>query len=228
MIPLSAILMLADASWLKLLFVVVFFLIWLFNNLVGDQAKARKAKGGMQAGKPRPPRIPEGGETPAHQQLTGEIEEFLKRANRKRQEKQEKGKRRAVVNVEKPKSPPVKKPVSRLSPSEPDGLQSPAEAVAAMAESVKQHLDTSDFAARASQLADADISKDDAERAAHLKEVFDHQVGRLADTSTTKPTSTSTAAPQGAAITPLAALLANPQNLKQAIVLREILDRPKF
>lgn len=226
--PLNDILILADAGWLKLLFVVVFFLIWLFNNLVGDQAKGRKARGGARPGQPRPPQVPAGEQPPAQQQLVGEIEEFLQRAKRKRQEKQERTKRRQAVRVEKPQSPPERKPPRRLVAAESDLPDTPAEAVAAMSASVQQHLDTSDFASRASHLGDEDIAKDDAERAAHLQEVFGHQVGRLADTS--KPTATAppSAAPQGAAVTPLAALLANPQSLKQAIVLREILERPPF
>jgi hypothetical protein len=220
--------MLADAGWIKLVFVVVFFLIWIFNNLIGDQAKARKARGAGRAAQPRPPQVPEGDRPPAKQQLVGEIEEFLQRANRKRREKQEKSNRKQAVKGEKSAPPPVKKPVRRLAQLSSDNQESPAESAVALSESVRQHLDTSNFAARASSLNDDDIARNDAVRAAHLKEVFGHQLGRLSDTSTPGAAADPPAPPAGAAITPLAALLANPQSLKQAIVLQEILNRREF
>jgi hypothetical protein len=61
-----------------------------------------------------------------------------------------------------------------------------------------------------------------------MKEIFGHQLGRLADTSTPGAGTNQATAPEGAAITPLAALLANPQSLKQAIVLQEVLNRREF
>jgi hypothetical protein len=215
----------ADAGWLKLVFVVVFFLIWLFNNLVGDQAKARKAKAAGRPAQPQPPQIPDGDRPPEQQQLAGEIEEFLKRASQKRQDR---SKRKQSAKVAKPTPPPVKKPTRRLVSTQDNEPQTQTQAAFTVADSVRQHLDTSDFIVRASGLADEDIAKDDAERAAHMKEVFGHQVGRLADTSGPKAAAAQPMAPAGAAITPLAALLANPQSLKQAIVLQEILNRREF
>lgn len=212
----------ADAGLIKLIFVAVFFVIWIINNLIGEKAKARKAKPLVRPAAPLNPDAPPAERAPPQPQLVTEIEEFLKRANRKRQEK---AKRKQPTKVAKSAPPPVQKPPRRLVPSqfeEPSALT--PDAVVTVAESVRQHLDTSDFSARASQLADADIARDDAERAAHLKQVFDHQVGRLADTSAQQA---SPATKEPAAAASLAALLANPQSLKQAIVLQEILNRPE-
>lgn len=216
----------AALEWVKFVFLIVFFLVWIFNNLLGDKAKAKaRPQQRPQVPPPRPDAAQ--AERPAgQQQLVGEIEEFLQRANQKRQEKVRRKQPAKAAAKPAPPSPP--KPARRLTQESHDFEVTTGQSVA---EHVQKHLDTSRFGDRAEHLVD-DIAKGDVVREAHRKQVFEHQLGRLADTSTraaqpAPPPVVLTAAEAEAAAVPLAALLANPQSLKQAIVLNEVLARPE-
>lgn len=220
----------AGLEWLKFVFVIVFFLVWIFNNLLSDKAKAK----GKPLQRPQvPPPRPDAGEAGAgggQPQLAGEIEEFLKRANQKRQEKVRR--KQPAKAAAKPAPPTPPKPARRLVQESSQGQDFEVSTGKSVAEHVQKHLDTRGFTERAEHLMDEDIRKADAEREAHRKQVFEHKVGRLADTSTAEaapagPTAATTATIDAAAAMPLAALLANPQGLKQAIVLNEVLSRPE-
>lgn len=217
--------------WLKFIFVVVFLLIWVFNNLLSNKKPAARPQPRGPAPPPQPG-LP--AERPAGpQQLAGEIEEFLERATQKRQEKSRRKPAKTVVTAAAPVPPP--KPARRLvqSTSENQGFEvTTGEAVA---EHVRKHLDNRQFTERAEHLTD-DITKSDTQREAHHKQVFEHKLGRLADTSTSQhaqDASDSAASQQAthdasaAAATPIASMLANPESLRQAIVLNEILMRPE-
>lgn len=220
--------LIADFGWLKAIVLLVFFIIWIFNNLIGDKAKAKARPQRQQLPQPNGP---EGKGAGGQKQLAGEIEDFLKRAGAKRQERaRRKQPTKAVVN---PAPTPPPKPVRRLVPSAAEPQNLDVATGRSVADHVQKHLDTRQFAERASHLGDEDIAKNDAERDAHRKQVFDHKLGRLADTSTGITDSAETSLtdaptqPEPAAAVPLATLLSNPQNLKNAIVLNEILSRPE-
>lgn len=217
----------AAEDWLKVIGVLVFIVIWLFNHFVGNSAKAKPQQRQQPMARPQGDAKP-----PAEQpQLVGEIEEFLKRANQKRQDRTRK---KPAAKVVKPAPAPAA-PTRRLVQSSADQQGFEVNVGGSVAEHVQKHLDTREFSNRAEHLID-DIKKGDVERETHLKQVFDHKLGRLADTSNTRSdqqivkdtaTQVATDAAAIAAATPIASMLANPESLKQAVVLNEILSRPE-
>jgi hypothetical protein len=122
------------------------------------------------------------------------------------------------------KSEPANQPRRPVTP--------PREPVAkreSVAEHVRQHIDsgTRALAQQSSQLGQR-IVKDDANFDIQLKAKFDHEVGTLAskervtDTPSQSPVNTDTTSP--AAL--LAAALASPVGVQQAVLMNEVLRRP--
>jgi hypothetical protein len=101
-------------------------------------------------------------------------------------------------------------------------------------------ISTADFERRTERLGDRVEQADDAMEA-RLHAVFDHGLGDLSSRPATVATAEYTPAPEEtptpgdadaaaalAAATSLAARLRSPQGLREAIVLREILERPEY
>lgn len=101
-------------------------------------------------------------------------------------------------------------------------------------------INTSDFDERAEELGDR-VERSDDMMQAHLHGVFDHRVGSLSQTPASVATSNVTPAPEessgtqatgdataptGRVASDLFARLRSPQGMRDAIVLREILERP--
>jgi hypothetical protein len=222
-------LLIADAGWIKLIFVAVVFIIWIFNNLMGDKAKAKPRPMQRPMPPPKPTEgVPEAGRQAGQQPLVGEIEEFLQRANRKREEKARRKQGSKAPKVAKP-APVARQPARRLVDGGSESQQFEVTTGRSVAEHVQQHLNTSQFAERAAHMVDDDIAKNDAEREAHRRQVFDHKLGTLSDTSTgaAKAATEATAAARDIGAIPIGNLLANPDSLRQAIILNEILTRPE-
>lgn len=226
----SQFMILADiADWARLIVIGVFIVIWLFNHFLGGKANAKPPQRQQPAMRPQagaakpPPDQP--------QPLAGEIEEFLKRANQKRQDRTRK--KPPVKVAAKPIITSV--PARRLVQTSTDKQDFEISVSNSVSEHVQKHLDTHEFSDRAEHLVD-DIKKGDVDRATHLKQVFDHKLGRLADTSNTRSdqqikldtaSQVATDAATIAAATPIASMLANPESLRQAIILNELLTRPE-
>lgn len=220
----------ADPSWVKIAIFIVCAIIWVVKHLI-DNAKAVPAKNVLKP-RPLPPSDVLKPEPVASQQkLAGEIEQFLARANQKRREKGQR-KQQARPAVKKPPAPTPKSARRLVEVSRPDrGFEvSSSESIPVL----EQALSTQQFSERAAHMVD-DIARGDAAREAHRKQVFDHKLGNLADTSAAQGALTAadiaaqqaTAAAANAAATPIAAMLANPESLKQAFVLNEILSLPE-
>ena len=104
--------------------------------------------------------------------------------------------------------------------------------VESVAESVEKHISTREFSTRAEHLTD-DISRQDELRERHLREAFNRKVGSLGGSSgaqdQTPASDTQTAVVRGdvteAAV--IARALADPQNIRQAVILSEIMTRPE-
>jgi hypothetical protein len=223
------IVLVAAIEWVKFILVIVFVLIWIFNNFLGEKVKAKPRPLQRPQVPPPQPDVPAADPPAGQQQLVGEIEEFLKRATQKRQEKTRRKQPTKVVVKSAP--PATSKPARRLVQTSTEDQGFEVNVGGSVAEHVQQHLDTREFTTRAEHLVD-DMAKGDVDREAHRKQVFEHKLGRLADTSTSAPESAAAAAEASkpdltAVASPLAAILANPQNLKQAIALNEILSRPE-
>lgn len=206
-------LLLADAETIKIILAIVAGLIWLVQHYISSNAKgqARRPPAKPEA-RPRPPAAPAG-----KPQMPGDVNEFLRRAAEKRAA-EKRAAQRPMAN--EPAQPPRRLVTTKLDA--PPGEVVEAQAVdesrsmTRIGSYVEQHLGTREEAA--AQFTDVD--KSEAMFQAHLQQTFQHHVGQL-DSQASDP---ATAAP--AADSPLAALLADPANVRQAIVLNEILQRP--
>ncbi|HUY92200.1 MAG TPA: hypothetical protein VMV10_25900 [Pirellulales bacterium] len=203
-----------DQSTLRILGVIVVALIYVFNHFVGS-AKAQQRRPPRADPRLRPP-------APGKQEVNDEVAEFLRRT----------AERSTKRPPEPQMAPQAPRPlVERRTLSAPlwgdlvevEAIDEPPTG-AGVASSVQQHLNNREFAERARQLG----SVDQEERAfeAQVHQAFDHQVGHLAmRAEEPAPGAAPPAAPAISSQT-LAALLADPQNLRGAIVLNEILQRP--
>jgi len=235
----------AVEDWLQFLVPLVFFIIYAVNQLLSGN------KNKQQPPAPRnPPRRKPEVERPLRSepamappnkqarggqaQLNAEIEQFLKRAEQRRSE----GACREEV-AQRPPEPPQRRPPA---PEPPQRGQAPLESTSrvdpearrdfsGVATSVEQHLGNRGFGQRAEHLAD-DIVRADQKMEEHLQKAFGHRVGTLGEptpgrlTPATDVAATVTIDQSGAALA-IAEMLANPQRIRQAIVLREVLDRPE-
>jgi hypothetical protein len=215
---------------------IVFFVIYALNQLLsakGNQPPARNAQR----------RAPERGERPLEpaagppkpqadpaSQLNAEIEQFLKRATQRRGERpmRERAARAATATPKAPPKPP--REAARQAPI--DVVPIERRDFDAVAASVEKHLANRGFSERAEHLAD-EVARADEQMEQHLQQAFGHRVGTLAaeaavagatPVTDVQPT-VKTDAPSAAAS--LAAVLASPQGMRQAIVLGEILARPE-
>ncbi len=101
---------------------------------------------------------------------------------------------------------------------------------------VREHIDTGDFDRRAAELGD-EVAGADEQIGERLHETFDHDVGRLAGRpgeSAVAPRLGRAGEPEdrmaelpSAAAAGLAAMFSNAQNIRQAIIVNEILTRPE-
>ena len=78
------------------------------------------------------------------------------------------------------------------------------------------------FVAKAAHLGE-DIDQTDERLQKHLKEVFDHQLGNFADS----PDAPLNRERDLVTINEITSMLRNPSNFRQAIIMKEILERPK-
>jgi hypothetical protein len=156
-----------------------------------------------------------------------EIEEFLKRAAAMRAQQ-------AQQRTQRPPQRP--QPVTTPVVYVPDVLDAEileAEEVTGddVAADVLRHLDTSSFQNRAQQFASDVRSADDAIEA-HLHSAFEHRLGALGASTSAAEDSTLDSeenAAKAAATTDgldIAALLRSPQNIRNAIILSEVLNPP--
>lgn len=212
---------------------IIFLIIWVISQVVGEQGKRAKPVKGPQQ-KP-------GGRRPPPKGVAQEIEEFLKRAAQQRE-----GGKPAEVQVMRPepiatdrgprsagqqaKGPPRQKP---LEPAAVDRAVEVLPSRGDIAESVKQHLGGDRLGRHAEQLGD-EIRDGDEEVQQRLHKTFDHQVGHLGAQPSKTPTrySTTRAAPLaastgGKATAELIELLLDPQGIRTAILVSEILKRPE-
>lgn len=214
--------LLADVDWIKVLPAIIFFAIWLINQLLsGKKDPAAQQRRPPRPAGGQPPPAPQRNAPPEQAKLSTEIEEFLRRASEKRREKarEVQARPRPVPRTLRPADEPVEAEVVETGP--------PGERVA---KHVEQHLTTRSFTQRASHMVD-DILEADVERKQHEQQVFGHHIGRLEDTSTgsqTPPQSAESAKVAAtAAVGSLAALLKSRESVRQAIIINEILNRPE-
>ncbi len=158
--------------------------------------------------------------------MSDEIEEFIRRAAERR--KQSQGQRKPET---RPQSQSPSRPRSLPQQDVVEAEIVSAEVVEHVSSSVAQHLSNRQFADRASHLGEETALADD-KLEAHLHQKFDHQIGRLGK-STLKDQDLGETAGSAATVgyvsssQVLADLLRSPQSIRNAIILKEILDRPE-
>lgn len=99
-----------------------------------------------------------------------------------------------------------------------------------VAQHVSQHLDTREFAQRADRLGDATEQADERMQA-HLHQAFDHRLGNISAstqsiTAAVTPEVDDEIKARVASNHPLLSMLRQPQSIRNAIIVSELLQRP--
>ncbi len=121
---------------------------------------------------------------------------------------------------------PAERPALSSAPSASDD---PWEKPEPVASHVRRHLDTQGFEQRTGSL--GQLSQLDTEVDDHVQQVFDHTVGSISDEgAATEAEERATAAPEmvTASAAGIAYVLSDPESLRNAIVLQEVLRRPEW
>jgi hypothetical protein len=201
-------------EWIVIVIAILIAFISLISKLLGQANKPPQ--------KPRQPgQRPQQGRPPQRNALDSEIEEFMRRAAERRG--------RQSQRAEAPPRKPVEKPVvAEVVKDAPIG--------SAVVEHVQEYLNTGEFAQRSNKLG-GEVTQEVAQLDERLHNVFDHQLSSLASQpgeSSVATTAQGSPLPedQVAGMLPvtaagITALLSDPENIRQAIILNEILRRPE-
>jgi hypothetical protein len=225
-------LLLADADWVKLATFLVIGTFYLISFLAGKLRDRQVAKNRV----PQRPAKADGADA-----IAGELDEFLKKAQKRDQPTKQPARPApppVVASARSESRKPRRRGDDRGDPSKRRTLAAPLptltesrakdDAQRKRSEGVEEHvrhaIDTRKFDQRAAQLGQLDASP---QIETHLQQTFSHQLGTLGPASSPAAT-TPAAAAVGAtrAAAPIAALLSG-GNLKQAVILKEILERPE-
>jgi len=190
---------------LKVIVMLVFGLIYLINHIVGAAGKAQRKQGRPNPQAPRPA---------GRQEMQDEVAEFLKRAAEKR------GASKPAERSQQPRRPAPVEIVEAHAVEELPTSRFP--------QAMRPQVDNRELLQRASHLTHVDQSE--AAFQAHMQ-VFDHSVGRFTEAGATPgavgaPSEGGPQVVQPPANEIFASLLADPQSLRQAIILNEIITRP--
>jgi hypothetical protein len=209
-----------DAEWFKLIVPIVMFSVWVLNRLLGgDSPAARQAKARQQA-RVKPPQPPAD-----KQRVDDEVGEFLRRAAAQRAGKENRPSPPAIQPLRPPK--PGRKPLAESKPEQIPAGPEPARAMArpgSLAASGDEVFGGRQLSQRAAEPKQVEPAPDTFQ--SHLDQTFGHQVGTFAGSARSE--STAAAAPAAAAVAnDVVALLRDPQSIRDAIVVSEILRRPE-
>ena len=199
------------AKWADLLPILVMIIFALLSALIHALGKAMQPQRQGQRNKPPERRVARDARVEA------EIKEFLRRAT-----------------ARPPAGEPiVAKPV-QAEPVEAE-VVGPTPVGGRVTEHVRRRMDTSEFQQRTARLG-AEVAQADDQMDARLQKKFGHEVSSLATQpgeAAVAPVIDESALPAGPlpGVTPLAsstlaAMLADPDNVRQAVILSEILKRP--
>ena len=226
---------------LKAIVPILFFVFWVVSQVFGGaKEKAEAQKRRAQQREVAKQRAGEQ-QRPKNEDITSEIEDFLRRAAERRDNKGQARPRPAETVQTKPPrrptekrreakpEPPTREPLTQRAretrpsstPSERPRTRTAAPSLAPPRADERRPIE---------HLHDTSVDHADEAMAAHLNQVFGHQVGSLAATlspSADAASSSAGAAAPVAAPIGLAALLADRRNLQSAIILNEIFQRPE-
>ncbi len=241
--------------WAEGIFLLIMGFLWLVNRIATVVEAARRpaqpvrrppppvppqGAGGPQAQPMQPRQVapPQGQPRPAGDALQGEIEEFLRRASGRREGYQPPVKPQRPVTG-RPMNPGTRNDPRRARPAPvlvrgkppvaaPDeGIETPAD----IGRHVKQFLDNKEFAERSSQLSSIDEKEKQFEQ--NLQKTFSHELGHLKRSTLADGGDAATTAAPLQPLVPLqnpnilASLFRSGVDLKRAIALNEIFQRPE-
>lgn len=231
----------AGNDWVVALVTIVLpVIIWGLNQAFGqlNQKRPGQPRAGQQ-----PPT------TPAGQSPEDEVQEFLRRVRQRREEVESmeilgrpkpqpanppkapaKSKQRERSGKSREQRPVIRTPLQPSTPSSSTksdaGSRRPLGS--RLSEQVAKDIDTSDVTERARQLSKLDQADEQME--ARIQSHFNRKLGSLESTASAEPESAkSDQAAEGAAASLAEQLLTqirNPEGLRQAVLMREIFDRP--
>jgi hypothetical protein len=207
-----------DATMIKLLVLLAILILPYINRVI---VQLREQRGAAQ-GPPRPKPAPD-------QPARNEIEEFLRRANRGTMEPGDAAAKQ-LPSRRSPAGPPAIASRAAASPIQAEAVDERS-ARSRVGEHVKSYLDSSEFNRRTASLAD-DMAEADEKRSERRQEVFGHSVGQLGGEAAPAIALRDLVSTEAPADVPppafdLGALFAQPANLRQAILMQEILQRPE-
>lgn len=220
-------------TWAEIILGVIFATIYVFNHLItlaGKQAPRRPVRPDPRAQRP-PAGRPE---------AQDEVAEFLRRAAEKRGGKTPEGRpaqerpaqERVDPRIAEMRAAAQKRQAANRSTSAAAEIVEARRVETRTAEPlpssrwpkpVQSHLDTRELSERVGHLTHVDRSE--AAFQAHIQSL-DHSVGTIADETSEKQAAANQPTSTLATSDVFAALLSDPQSVRQAIILNEIIERP--
>lgn len=214
-------LVLFAADWTKIIVPIVFFVLWALQQVAAGRQKAAKAPRAPRPQKPRPD---------AAEALRRQIETYLAETEQGEgaaakgpagaTRKDRRGAATARQSADRPRSdakrPAEPRPAQpRTQPSGPERL-----------EPQRLEPEATDQASVASEVVASHIAE-------HVEDLYDHRVGHLRPSSLAAASTTDESASKTAAKAPVTPeriidVIRNPRQLRNAIVLSNILERPRF
>jgi len=207
----------------ELIPIIIFIIIAVLSvlgQILGKAEKPKRPPGGARPAR-RPPGQPVAGK-PAADQLTDEIDDFLRQAARQAQKPRPKGARRAPAPVKAQVVRPVEAQVVHEAPLG-----------AGIRQHVKERLEGGRLARQTAKLG-SEVSHADKEVEQRLHQVFDHEVSHLSGRQGETARATQAEQPEDhleelpvTAAAGLAAMFSDTRNIRQAIIINEVLTRPQ-
>ena len=220
----------APGDWISMLIPIVVAIIWVLNQVFSNLAqKPNRPEARRPNAPPRPPQNP---------RVNEEIEKFLRRAAQQQQPQQpQRGRpeqRPAMPARPAPRTLVQKEAFKRPAPVVPATVveaemveEGPAIRGKSVDDHVSKYFGSSQFKER-SPAHTSKVDQADEMLESHLHQMFDRKLGSLAsltgDVATAASPSTAATIPTPSGI---AAMLRNPQSLRTAIILQEILAPPE-
>jgi hypothetical protein len=228
--------LLLAAGWEQVIIALVALGIWAINQFLGQRNKPVPP---ARNNPPQPrPGQPAGG---GQKGLLDEVEQFLKDARKqmeRQQQPQQQTQPKRIQPPPMPQQPRKQKTQAAKAKQKPRPQQArplaesrPLDDVdrgSSVAEHVREHIgtdrfDTSGFDERAGKLSHLQQTIDQ-DIGAHVRSVFDHQVGTMTTGSALSGPTVESSGPTPAEL--LVAMLRDPQGMRNAVVLQEVLRPP--
>jgi hypothetical protein len=209
----------ADAEWIKLVIPIVMFSIYILNMLLGAKSPAAKQARARQQARVNPPPPPAADK----QRVEDEVGEFLRRAAQQRSGKEN----RPAPAAQAAKPPkPARKPLADTAASReiatPTAVEGRPRTLATSITDSYAQRNRPERVAASSEVTQAVDSME-----SHLAQTFDHSLGAMSGSGSSTGGEKTAATPPSSTANELVAMLRDPQSIREAIVISEVLRRPE-